>query len=54
MEGWSKKEKGLLDMDNSVVIAGEREYKGLKNNGLKIQSRLNKKSISLLPPKKNN
>ena len=35
MEGWSKKEKGLLDMDNSVVIAGEREYKGLKNNGLK-------------------
>ena len=23
-EGWSKKEKGLMDMDNSAVIAGER------------------------------
>ena len=23
MEGLSKKEKGLMDMDNSVVIAGE-------------------------------
>ena len=24
VEGWSKKEKGLMDMDNSVVIVGER------------------------------
>ena len=24
VEGWSKKEKGLMDMDNSVVIAGGR------------------------------
>ena len=23
VEGWSKKEKGLMDMDNSVVIAEE-------------------------------
>ena len=28
MEGSSKKEKGLMDMDNSVVIAGGRRYKG--------------------------
>ena len=27
MEEWSKKEKGLVDMDNSVVIAGVRGYK---------------------------
>ena len=26
----SRKEKGLMDMDNSVVIAGGREYKGTK------------------------
>ena len=24
LKGLSKKEKGLMDMDNSVVIAGER------------------------------
>ena len=29
MEGLSKKEKGLTDMDNSVVIAGWGEYKGV-------------------------
>ena len=29
VEGMSKKEKGLMDMDNSVVIAGGRRgYKG--------------------------
>ena len=28
VEGLSKKEKGLMDMDNSVVIAGGRGYKG--------------------------
>ena len=28
MEGLSKKEKGLMDMDNSVVIAGGRGVKG--------------------------
>ena len=28
--GLSQKEKGLMDMDNSVVIAGEREYKRTK------------------------
>ena len=30
MEGLSKKEKGLRDMDNSVVIAGGKGYKGTK------------------------
>ena len=36
MEGWSKKEKGLMDMDNSVVIAGgRRSIMGLNGNGKK-------------------
>ena len=30
MEGLSKKENGLMVMDNSMVIAGGREYKGTK------------------------
>ena len=30
VEGLSKKEKGLMDMDNSVVIAGGKWYKGTK------------------------
>ena len=30
VEGLSKKEKGLMDMDSSIVIAGERGYKGTK------------------------
>ena len=30
VEGLSKKEKGLMDMDNSVVIAGGGRYKGTK------------------------
>ena len=30
VEGLSKKEKGLIDMDNSVVIAAGRECKGTK------------------------
>ena len=30
VEGLRKKEKGLMDMDNRVVIAGERGYKGTK------------------------
>ena len=35
MEGLSKKEKGLMDMDNSVVIAGGRRggVRGLNDNG---------------------
>ena len=32
----SQKEKGLMDMDNSVVIVWEGWYKGLNGNG-KIQ-----------------
>ena len=35
-EGLSQKEKGLMGMDNSVVIARERRYKGEPNgNGEK-------------------
>ena len=30
VEGLSKKEKGLMDVDNSVVIAGGGGYKGTK------------------------
>ena len=30
VEGWSKKEKGLMDMGNGVVIAGGRGHKGTK------------------------
>ena len=30
VEGLSKKEKGLMDMDNSVVIIGGGECKGAK------------------------
>ena len=31
MEGLSEKEKGLMDLDNSVVtVEGEGEYKGIK------------------------
>ena len=30
VEGLSKKEKGLMDMDNSMVIAGGRGCKGTK------------------------
>ena len=32
MEGLSKKEKGLMGMDNSMVITGERGIKGLNGN----------------------
>ena len=34
--GLSKKEKGLMDMDNSVVIAGRRGVRGLNGNGKNI------------------
>ena len=30
VEGWSKKEKGLMAMDHRVVTAGGRECKGTK------------------------
>ena len=36
MEGLSKKEKGLVDMDNKVMIAGGRGYRGLNGNGKNI------------------
>ena len=33
LEGLSKKEEGLMDMDNSVAIATRRGYKGVNDNG---------------------
>ena len=36
MEGSSKKEKGLMDMDKSVVISGGRGLRGLNGNGKNI------------------
>ena len=33
VEGLSKKEKGLMDMDSSVGTAGERGIRGLSGNG---------------------
>ena len=33
MEGLSKKEKGLMGMDNSVVIMGEGSIRELNGNG---------------------
>ena len=33
MERSSKKEKGLVVMDTSVVIVGERAYMGINGNG---------------------
>ena len=35
MEGLSKKEKGLMGMDNSVVITVERGLQGVYGNGKK-------------------
>lgn len=34
MEGWSRKEKGLIDLDNSVVTEGDviREINGNKKS----------------------
>ena len=46
MEESSQKEKRLMDMDNSVVIAGEgglRELKGSVKNTIKIK--LKKKEV---------
>ena len=43
MEGFSKKETGLMDMDNSVVIARERGIRGLNSNEKKYNIFLNKR-----------
>ena len=37
MEGLSKKEKGLMDMDNSVVTVGGGGIRGLNGNGKKYK-----------------
>ena len=47
-EGLSKKEKGLMGMDNSVVTAGLGEIRGLNGNGTKY----NKKMLYLIELKK--
>ena len=40
VEGLSKEEKGLMDMDNSVVIAGgKRGGRGFNGNGTTIKSK---------------
>ena len=45
VERLSKKEKGLLDMDNSLVIArGEGGIRGLKGNVKKYSKKLKKKN----------
>ena len=36
VEGLNKKEKGLMDMDNRVVIAGGETTRGLNGNGKNI------------------
>ena len=46
MQGSSKKEKGLMDTDNSVVIAGReggggRGYKGINGNEKHKQLKIN-------------
>ena len=38
---WAKKEKGPMDMDNSVVIVGGRGIRGLNGNG-KIKIKIKK------------
>ena len=37
MEGLSKKEKGLMDMDNSVVVVRGRGYRVMEKNTIKIK-----------------
>ena len=32
VEGWSKNEKELLDLENSVVIVGGRGIRGINHN----------------------
>ena len=39
VEGWSKKERGLLDMDNGEVIVGGGGLRGINGN----RKRYNKK-----------
>ena len=41
VEGWSKKEKGLMDMDNGVIAGGRRLNGNGKNT---IQIKLEKQS----------
>ena len=48
MEGLSKKEKGLRDMDNSVVFAGAEEVgiKELNGNGKNAVNNFKKEHLS--------
>lgn len=38
MEGLGKIEKGFMDMYNRMVIAREKEYKGINGNGKTIKN----------------
>ena len=50
VEGLSKKEKGLMDMDNSVLVAGgKRGIRRLNGNGKKI-IKIKLKKIQTLSP----
>ena len=43
VSAWSKKEKGLVDMDNRVVIWEPRGYKGINgigNNIVKLKKKI--------------
>ena len=52
MEGWSQKEKGLMNMDKGVVIVGKGGIRGISGNekynknNLKIRKYINKISLS--------
>ena len=43
VEGLTKKEKWLMDMDNSVVIVWEGVIRGLSDNGKKFNKKFIKK-----------
>ena len=47
MEGSSKKQKGLMDMDNNGVLAVGRDVKGINCNG-KIQLKIKLKFLFFL------
>ena len=47
VEGLSEKDKGLMDMDNCVVTAGEGGHRGLNGNG-KNTRKMKQKLITFL------
>ena len=53
VEGWSKKEKGLMDMDNRVVMAEGRGYKGTKWKKFSKEHTYILKAVFIYPPYEN-